>query len=160
MAPSEYLHATQAVEAHLGFSPNVPLVLQNGNQTPEASYHNGIEHGFCNNVSLMGCAPRTFLMYHPKSNRVVLLKDSRRVDPALDEHICKGTHEKKVPHIAALNHATDVTPMATPISRKPSQPHRHYRSVLGVGRPVMSFTSSWELISAMRDAIEGIFATW
>jgi hypothetical protein len=171
MAFSEHLHAMQAAEAHLRLSPDAPLVLPSGNYNPETSYYFGIKPDFRTNGSLMECATRSFVMSRRKPKQAFFLKDTRRVNlPSMgpDGHVYKEVHEKNDLHIAPLDHAADIsghirTPTSEFVSeswakpiRKPLQPHRHYRLVLEViGRRITSFTSTWELISAMRDGIEG-----
>ena len=117
-----------------------------------------------------GRATRTFIVFDLLTEEVVFLKDTWRIDlpdMAKEGEIYTALHKAKVSHIPPFVRGEDIPHQRTlvqdfvsaswarPITR-PLRPHQHYRFVLRVvGRDLMSFDSSWELVNAMKDALQG-----
>ena len=133
-------------------------------------YYIGSKPSFKGNASPTGRATRTFIVFDPQTKRVIFLKDTWRID--LPDVVKEGDiynvlHEAKVPFIAAflcggdiIDHRTRtqdfLSEPSTPPIQKSLRPHQHYRLVLGVvGRDLTSFDSSWEMVGAIRDALQG-----
>jgi hypothetical protein len=134
------------------------------------SYYIGSKPTFKGNASPTGRATRTFIVFDLLTEEVVFLKDTWRIDlpdMAKEGEIYTALHKAKVSHIPPFVRGEDIPHQRTlaqdfvsaswarPIAR-PLRPHQHYRFVLGVvGRDLMSFDSSWELVNAMKDALQG-----
>ncbi|RDB30106.1 hypothetical protein Hypma_013849 [Hypsizygus marmoreus] len=140
------------------------------------------------NSSPVGRATRTFKVWDLKHNRIVLLKDTWRVDlPGMEKEgeIYKTLHEKGVPRISDIVCAGDVH--AVPSSGADNhrtrthwygttkwltraakwkqieglRPHSHYRIVLGtIGTDLTKFASSKILVTAARDALRALVAAY
>ncbi|KAI0319062.1 hypothetical protein OF83DRAFT_863265 [Amylostereum chailletii] len=119
--------------------------------------------------SLMGRATFGYVGVDMKTQKVVFLKDSWRIDqPDMlkEGEIYRRLHAGKVPHIPTLACAGDVPGQATrtreflntPWARSSGEdvlPQHHYRIVLEtIGRPLSHFNTTWELCTGLRDAIE------
>jgi hypothetical protein len=123
-----------------------------------------------------GRATRGFRAYDVLQRTVVFLKDSWRIDlPEIqaEGQIYKTLRDAEVQHIphclASGNisttkyHATkaDIYSMKPWAACHPAAhfiPHRHYRLSLDVvGRDLVKFESSYEMVSALRDALKGKF---
>jgi hypothetical protein len=122
-----------------------------------------------------GRATRVFTVYDITNNKKVLLKDSWRIN--LPDIHAEGLTYKKlmdakvrnIPRCVASGdiktdkyHSTKTNKYYTAEwARNISVhliPHRHYRLVLDViGRPLTKFTSSYEMVTAVRDALIGEF---
>jgi hypothetical protein len=130
----------------------------------------GAKPVFDGNSSLTGRSTRAFPVFDQETRRIVFMKDTWRIDlpeMAQEGHIYKHLSDAGVPNIAPFEMGADIPnhrtrtqdfvskEWALPI-RRDLRPHQHYRLVLGVvGRPLSSFTSTWELVRAIRDAICG-----
>ena len=121
-----------------------------------------------------GRATRGFRAYDISEQKVVFLKDSWRID-LKDIHMEGSIYEvlrrHEVPHVPRClisgdiltdkYHATKAngysnSPWACHSDVAHFIPHRHYRLVLDiVGDPLMNFHSSYEMVSAIRDALHG-----
>ncbi|KAJ3503931.1 hypothetical protein NLJ89_g8210 [Agrocybe chaxingu] len=112
----------------------------------------------------LGRGTRCFKAYDCKTGKVVLLKDTWRVDGYDKEgDTYRLLHEHKVPHIAGLLAAGDVpgrnsecgaTHDVFPKPRK-HRIHIHYRLVLDtVGDPLTRFDSTWGMVQAVYCAVQ------
>jgi hypothetical protein len=122
-----------------------------------------------------GRATRVFTAYDIAGERNVLLKDSWRVDlddiqpEGVSYDILLKANVRNIPRCLASGdigtdeyHATITKDYITAAWNSGSAthfvPHRHYRLVLDViGRPLMGFNSSREMVTAVRDALIGEF---
>jgi hypothetical protein len=148
----------------------IPLLQFSVPRGCEEVHYIGAKPVFGGNSSLTGRSTRAFPVFDPETRRIVFLKDTWRIDlPGMVQEgdIYKQLHDAGVPKIAPFevgadipNHRTRTQDFVTkewalPIPQA-LRPHQHYRLVLGVvGRPLSSFTSTWELVRAIRDAICG-----
>jgi hypothetical protein len=140
----------------------VKLAVLNDNDG-DMSYYIGSKPSFKGNASPTGRATRTFIVFDLQAQRVIFLKDTWRID--LPDVVKEGEiynilHEAKVSFIAPLLCGGDIIEHRTRTqdfwSKPWARPHQHYRVVLGVvGRDLTSFDSSWEMVSAIRDALQG-----
>jgi len=136
----------------------------------KTSYYIGSKPSFKGNASPTGRATRTFIVFDQQTRRVVFLKDTWRIDlpdVVKEGEIYKILHEAKVPFIAPFlcggdifQHRTRTQDFSSERWARPIKnslrPHQHYRLVLGVvGRDFTSFDSSWEMVGAIRDALQG-----
>jgi len=116
----------------------------------------------------IGRGSRAFLAYDIEKKCLVYIKDYWRVDvPGMEKEgdIYKDLHTNNVPHIPRFDRGDDLGPVTVTQQWRENAwacataqlfTYRHYRMVLGdVGRDLASFTSSWEFINALADAIEG-----
>ena len=134
------------------------------------SYYIGSKPSCKSNAFPTGRATRTSIVFDPQTKRVIFLKDTWRID--LPDVVKEGDiynvlHEAKVPFIAPflcggdiIDHRTRTQDFLsepwTPPIQKSLRPHQRYRLVLGVvGRDLTSFDSSWEMVGAIRDALQG-----
>jgi hypothetical protein len=131
----------------------------------------GSKPTFKGTASPTGRATRTFVVYDLKDKRVVFLKDTWRIDlPGVvkEGEIYDSLHSAKVSHVAPFICGGDIPhhrtrtqdfvaePWARRVGKRLLRPHQHYRLVLGVvGRDLTSFESTWEMVHAIRDAMEG-----
>lgn len=172
--------ATKAAHA-LGMDPKQPFLKFSAPDedpetadTPSEAFYIGESPSIKRNSSLTGRATRTYVAYECHSGKVVLMKDTWRID--IEEikkegKIYKRLKQNKVRHIAPLLRAGDVgnryhrTRVQDFVSEhwvkhakeRKLRPHRHYRLVLGtVGRDLTSFHSSHELVTAIKDALIGM----
>jgi hypothetical protein len=122
-----------------------------------------------------GRATRGFVAYDISQQTVVYLKDSWRIDlPDIQAEgrtyaTLRGAGAQHIPHCLVSGdilsedyHATKTQTYATNTwarcSPKHFIPHRHYRLCLHVvGRILLKYRSSYEMVSAVRDAIIGEF---
>ncbi|CAA7266257.1 unnamed protein product [Cyclocybe aegerita] len=112
----------------------------------------------------LGRGTRCFKAYDCQTGKVVLLKDTWRVDGYDKEgDTYRLLHKHKVPHIAGLLAAGDVpgrnsecgaTHDVFPKPRK-HRVHIHYRLVLDtVGDPLTRFDSTWGMVQAVYCAVQ------
>ncbi|KAI0318714.1 hypothetical protein OF83DRAFT_920050 [Amylostereum chailletii] len=120
------------------------------------------------NDRVFGSASRGYIAFDLSSGVLVWLKDVWRIDhPSFfkEGDVYRKLEQKDIPYVAPLCCAGDVPSQGTrtqEFSRAPwtcapttSIGRKHYRVVLGVvGRPLSSFTSTRELCTSIRDAIE------
>jgi hypothetical protein len=122
-----------------------------------------------------GRATRGFKAYHVLEKTVVFLKDSWRINlPDIQAEgkvyeVLNSADVRNVPHCIASGdissakyHATKTQDYVTKpwACRSDTQfiPHRHYRLSLNlVGRVLVEYRSSYEMVSAVRDALVGEF---
>jgi hypothetical protein len=118
--------------------------------------------------SPMGRGSRAFPAYDCQNKCVVYVKDYWRVNaPGMEKEgdIYKDLHAKDVPYIPRFDRGDDLG--SSTITQEWRQmtwacvtaemiTYTHYRMVLrDVGRDLTSFTSSWEFVNALADAVEG-----
>jgi RIO-like serine/threonine protein kinase fused to N-terminal HTH domain len=122
-----------------------------------------------------GRATRGFKAYHISEQKVVFLKDSWRIDlPDIQAEgnvyrTLRDAEVRNVPHCLASG---DISPaeyhatkthlyVAESWACRPAThfiPHRHYRLALNiVGRVLVEYRSSYEMVTAVRDALVGEF---
>jgi hypothetical protein len=134
------------------------------------AYYIGNKPCFNGNASPTGRATRTFTVYDVQTKQCVFLKDTWRIDlPGLEKegsiyeclhdagvcNIAPFVRGEDIPHHHTRTHEFVSKSWARPI---PSdlRPHQHYQLVLGViGIDLKKFKSSWELVNAMSDALQG-----
>jgi hypothetical protein len=134
------------------------------------SYYVGSRPTFKGNSSPTGRATRTFIVLELQTLNVVFFKDTWRIDlPGVQREgmLYARLHKSNVLHIPPFLRGGDVPGQSTRTQEfvdaewarpllKPLRPHQHYRLVLGVvARDLTSFESSYELVVAMKDAIQG-----
>jgi hypothetical protein len=129
-----------------------------------------------------GRATRGFKAYDILQGNVVFLKDSWRIDlPDIqpegqvyqtlrDADVCNVPCCLASGDIASAAWSADYHATRTHIYTKKSwacclathfNPHRHYRLSLDlVGRVLVEYNSSYEMVSAVRDALIGEFSQW
>ena len=118
---------------------------------------------------------QTSIAYDVERKKRVLLKDSWRVlldDISPEGEIYSHLHSQSVPYIPHCYRAGDISNELYHTSRthefnpEPGLPyhsphlvpHRHYRLVLDtIGRPLETFSRSWELVNTVYDALRGEF---
>jgi hypothetical protein len=120
---------------------------------------------------LGGRFTRTFPIYDKTTNRILLLKDTWRVnrdDFEKEGQVYAALKAASVPYVAELIQAGDVLAHKTDTQNLVSKfacklddelmlPHRHYRLVLNtIGTLLWQFYSSFELVQAVWDAVEGL----
>jgi hypothetical protein len=147
----------------------VKFAVHNDNNG-EISYYIGGKPTFKANASPTGRATCTFLVYDLENKRVVFLKDTWRIDLAnvvKEGEIYQSLHKANVSHIAPFVCGGDIPHHRTctqdftskhwaRLIERSLRPHQHYRVVLGVvGRDLTSFDSTWEMVNAIRDAVQG-----
>jgi hypothetical protein len=156
----------------LRLKSDIPLVklAVPGPKDKDMRYYIGPMPKILRHVSPTGRCTRTFVAYDLQTEERVFVKDTWRIDlPDMETEgeIYKELKQAEVSHIASSVHAADLPnhhtlteayvdkPWARPIPNY-LRPHQHYRLVLGVvARPLTSFKSSWELVTAMGDALQG-----
>lgn len=159
---------------HLKCSPKEPLVkfAVHDDKNNKVSYYVGSKPTFKGTTSPTGRATRTFIVYDLQINRVVFLKDTWRIDlpnVVKEGEIYEELQNANVPHIAPFQRGGDIPHQRTrtqDFAKKTwaykieiaLRPHHHYRVVLGVvGRDLTSFDSTWEMVGAVRDALQGAY---
>ena len=120
---------------------------------------------------LGGRFTRTFPIYDKTANRILLLKDTWWVDRddfEKEGQVYAALKAASVPYVAELIQAGDVLAHKTETQNLVSKfacklddelmlPHRHYRLVLNtIGTLLWQFYSSFELVQAVWDAVEGL----
>jgi hypothetical protein len=119
--------------------------------------------------SPFGRATRPSRAYSLGADEVVFFKDYWRIDgPGIKKEgdIYRLLHQYNVPHIAPFDRGEDVCDHFTighalrekawACKTKELVCHRHYRMGLNVvGRSLIEFDSSWELVNAIADGMEG-----
>ena len=156
----------------LDLKANVPLVklAVHDNSTNKTTYYVGPMPTFMRHASPTGRCTRTFVAYDVQTGATVFLKDTWRIDlPDMHKEgdIYERLKQANISRIAPFVCGADVRdhrtrteayankPWALPLS-KALRPHRQYRLVLAVvARPLTSFRSSWELVNALADALQG-----
>ena len=138
-------------------------------QDGSIAYYIGSKSSFNGNGAPTG-ATRTFVVYDVQNKNLAYLKDTWRIDlPGLEMEgaIYECLHKAGVSNIAPLVCGNDIPDQHTRTEEFVSEPwartirndlraHQHYRLVLGViGRDLKKFESSWELVNAMADALQG-----
>ena len=121
------------------------------------------------NASPTGRATQAFVVWDMLTGSVVFSKDTWRVDLSRVEKegdVYKALREKGVSHIPDLICDEDVLDHRARTQdfwdeeaepHRKFRPHRHYRLGLGVvTQPLTSFQSSWELVNAIKDALQGM----
>lgn len=155
----------------LGFNGDLKLVDGyeecQGSQIPNYFAAAPTYRGRC----LGGRFTRTFPIYDKSTNRTLLLKDNWRVDRddfEKEGQVYAALKAANVPYVAELIQSGDVLAHKTETQNLVSQfackldeemmlPHRHYRLVLDtIGTPLWEFFSSFELVQAVWDAVEGL----
>ena len=115
----------------------------------------------------VGRGTRCFKAYDPEQDGLVLLKDTWRFASHMPEHEIYATlHASQVPNIPTVLAAGDVPgdlqqcggdDIANTSLCPVPEPQKHYRLVLReVGRPLSRFYSTYELISVIYDAFQGM----
>ena len=169
-APSDA--ETQLARTYLAIQSHQRLVkftVYHGDNC-SATYYIGSKPVIKRNASPTGRSTRTFVVLDMQSRSLVFLKDTWRID--LDDIQKEGDtyldlHKANVSHIPPLVASGDVLDQRTRTHEfvtaswarligKPLRFHRHYRLVLGmIGRDLREFNSSWEMVNAIRDALQG-----
>ncbi|KAJ7199130.1 hypothetical protein GGX14DRAFT_662117 [Mycena pura] len=120
----------------------------------------------------VGRGTRCFVAVETESNRICLLKDIWRVDGYHPEgEVYARLKEKKVRNIPNVIVAQDVDgcyhhcgdgPLDwSQVEEKAIRCHQHYRLVLDVvGRPLVEFGSTHELVKCTLDALQAHFDAW
>src|SRR5882762_11041234 len=119
--------------------------------------------------SPFGRATRPMLAFDVEAGEIVFLKDYWRADVdgmKKEGEIYERLESNRVPNIAPFGKGNNVHDHATlthtlrnekwACRSREMVPLRHYRMSLDVvARPLTSFSSSWEFVSAIADAMEG-----
>ena len=134
---------------------------------PDVAYYYGSKPKFRANISPTGRSTRVYVVYDPITKRLVLLKDTWRINlPEVEKEgaIYELLHAAKVNHVPhclrsgdiPLRHHKTETDRFRCIFELQLRPHAHYRIVfMEVGGDLTKFQTIKEIVCAMRDAIQG-----
>jgi hypothetical protein len=156
----------------LGVDPKTPLLRFSihNSVTAEDHFYIGKKPTLDGRTSPTGRHTRAFVAFDLQTKKTVVVKDTWRVDqPHLQREgdVYKTLAAANVPHIAPCVLAADLRGHRTRTrefvdaewrqgERPHLRPHQHYRMALGViGRPLTTFKSSRELVTVLRDALQG-----
>jgi hypothetical protein len=157
------------IRVELGLNQNTPLARMS--LGPDKGDYIIGNPTYIGTASPTGRSTRTFKAWCEATKTPMFLKDTWRIYspsyPAEHETYTK-LKEVNVPHVATCQEAADIldhhtrTPENVGKKWVKSQPYgmrtfRHYRLVLReIGRDLLSFDSTKELVKAMRDAVAGL----
>ncbi|KAG0705431.1 hypothetical protein DFH29DRAFT_277633 [Suillus ampliporus] len=120
--------------------------------------------------SLLDQRTRALNLWDPRQKKIVFFKESWRQDltaARTESDIYRALHYHGIPHIPSFEHGGDMYGLGSETvtysfyeawwccDRKAYHPFIQHRIILGdIGRPLNSFRSTYELVTAIRDAIE------
>lgn len=158
------------------YNPKAPLVKfavysDKGNESGVLSCI-GSKPWYRPDVFPTGPGTRTFAVYVIQLDRIVFMKDTWRVDlPGIkrEGETYQLLHEKGVPYIADFIRGGDIPSQRTithcfeartdeedKLLKAMLRPYAHYRLLLGeIGTELTKFKSSWEVVNALKNALEG-----